>query len=61
MVNADGSGSDTNDAVGPVNNCLDSLFSQVDVYLNRTLVTPSTNMYANRAYMETLLSYGTEA
>ena len=24
-------------------------------------MTPSTNMYANRAYMETLLSYGTEA
>ena len=31
------------------------------VYLNDTLVTPSTNTYPFRAYMETALSYGTEA
>ena len=47
--------------VGPVNNWLYSLFSQVDVYLNGTLVTPSTNTYAYHAYIETLLSYGTDA
>ena len=47
--------------VGPVNNWLHSLFSQVDVYLNGTLVTPSTNTYAYRAYIEALLSYGTDA
>ena len=47
--------------MGPVNNWLLSLFSQVDVYLNGTLVTPSTNTYAYRAYIETLLSYGTDA
>ena len=46
---------------GPVNNWLHSLFSQVDVYLNGTLVTPSTNTYAYRAYTETLLRYGTYA
>ena len=46
--------------VGPVNNWLHSLFSQVDVYLNGTLVTPSTNTYAYRAYIETLLSYDTQ-
>jgi hypothetical protein len=38
-----------------------SLFSQVDVSLNGTLVTPSTNTYAYRAYIETLLSHGAEA
>ena len=47
--------------VGPVNNWLHSLFSQVDVYLNDTLVTPSSNTYPYRAYVETLLSYGDEA
>ena len=31
--------------VAPVNNWLHSLFSQVDVYLNDTLVTPSSNTY----------------
>ena len=29
--------------VAPVNNGLHSLFSQVDVYLNDTFVTPSSN------------------
>ena len=37
------------------------LFSQVDVSLNGTLVTPSTNTYPYRAYIETLLSHGAEA
>ena len=32
-------------AVGPANLFLHSLFSQVDISLNGTLVTPSTNTY----------------
>ena len=60
VVNGDGSNVDTNDPVGPVNNWLHSLFSQVDVYLNDTLVITSNNTYAYRAYIETLLSYDTE-
>jgi hypothetical protein len=47
--------------VVPVNNFLHSLFSQVDVSLNGTLITRSTNTYAYRVYIETLLSYGSEA
>ena len=47
--------------VAPVNNWLHSLFSQVDVYLNDTLVTLSSNTYPFRAYVDTLLSYGAEA
>ena len=46
------------DAVEPVNNWLQSLFSQVDLSLNGTLVTSS---YAYRAYIEALLSYGFDA
>jgi hypothetical protein len=52
---------DAVDTVGPVNNFLHSLLSQVDVLLNGTLITSSTNTYAYRAYIETLLSYGTDA
>ena len=52
---------DLADPVGPVNNWLHALFSQVDVYLNGTHVTSSTNTYAYRAYIETLLSYGPDA
>ena len=42
--------------VAPVNNWLHSLFSQVDVYLNDTLVTPSSNTYPFRAYVDTVLN-----
>ena len=47
--------------VAPVNNWLHSLFSHVDVYLNDTLVTPSSNTYPFRAYVDSVLSYGDEA
>ena len=55
---ANGSNVDTAAEVGPVNN---SLFSQVDVSLNGTLVTPSTNTYPYCAYIEILLCLGAEA
>ena len=47
--------------VGPINLWLHSLFSQVDVKMNGKLVTPSINTYPYKAYLETLLSYGTDA
>lgn len=61
LTRADGADMDDDDVVGPVNNFLHSLFSQVDVSLNGTLVSSSTNTYAYRAYIETLLSYGPAA
>ena len=48
-------------AVGPINLFLHSLFSQVDISLNGTFVTTSTNTYPYRAMLETLLSYGEDA
>ena len=47
--------------VGPVNLFLHSLFSQVDISLNGTLITSSTNTYPYWAMLETLLSYGYDA
>ena len=47
--------------VGPVNLFLHSLFAQVDISLNGTLITSSTNTYPYRAMLETLLSYGRDA
>ena len=61
VTKGNGTPLDPDNAVAPVNNWLYSLFSRVDVYLNGTLVTPSTNTYPYRAYIETLLSYGSEA
>jgi hypothetical protein len=50
-----------NTDVAPVNYYLHSLFSQVDVSLNDTLITPSENTYPIRAYLEATLNYGDEA
>jgi len=47
--------------VSSVNLFLHSLFSQVDISLNGTLITSSTNTYPYRAMIETLLSYGMDA
>ncbi|HSN23010.1 MAG TPA: hypothetical protein VLS45_02370, partial [Methylomicrobium sp.] len=58
LTKADGTDLDANAAVGPVNLFLHSLFSQVDISLNGTQITPATNTYPYRAMIETLLSYG---
>lgn len=47
--------------VAPVNNTLHSLFSQIDVFLNQKLISPPSQAYAYRAYIETLLNYDTSA
>lgn len=50
-----------NAAVGPVNNFLHSLFSEVDIKVNDTLLSSTNNTYSYRSYLETLLSYGKDA
>lgn len=47
--------------LGPVNNWLHSMFSQVDVFLNQKCITPSNSGYAYRAYIENLLNYSSES
>jgi hypothetical protein len=47
--------------VGPVNLFLHSLFSDIEIKLNDVLITNSSNTYAYRAYLETLLSYSPAA
>ena len=50
IVRANEANLEAGDTVGPVNNLLHSLFSQVDVSLNGTLITNSSNTYPYRAY-----------
>ncbi|KAI0225612.1 hypothetical protein LSAT2_023642 [Lamellibrachia satsuma] len=57
VTRVNGDDLDLAEPMGPVNNWLYSLFSQVDVYLN-AFVTPLTNTYAYRAYIKTPLVYG---
>ena len=53
LEKADGKPASARETVA--NQLLHSLFSQVDVYLNQTLVTESTNTYAYKAYIDTLV------
>ena len=58
-----GNGDDITDGghVGGVNLFLYSIFQQVDVSLNDVQVSQSAGTYAYRAYIESLLSYGSQA
>lgn len=40
-----------------VNNIIYSLFKQISVGLNRTLISPQTDTYHYKAYLETLVNY----
>ena len=61
VVQPDGNNLADDAATAPVNLFLHSLFSQVDIALNGTQITSSTNTYPYRAMLETLLSYGEDA
>jgi len=58
ITRADGTNLAVDSPIKPSNLFSHSLFSQVDVSLNGTLITASTNIYPHRAMMETLLSNG---
>lgn len=57
---ADGSAA-TPYANGPANNLLHTLFRQVSVYMNGKAISQSDNNYAYRAYLEKIISYGSDA
>jgi len=61
VTKSDGTALAEDAKAAPVNLFLHSLFSQVDISLNGTLITSSTNTYPYRAMLETLLSYGQDA
>ena len=44
-----------------LNNFLHSLFSQCSITLNGVTITPAAKLYRYRAYLETLLTYGSDA
>lgn len=61
ITNNDGTDIAADAVVGPVNLLAHSMFKQVDIYLNDTLITDSSNLYHYRSMIETLLSYGSDA
>jgi len=61
VTNAQGADLAADAAVGPINLLLHSMFSQIVISLNGTLISSSTNTYAYRSIIETLLSFGEDA
>lgn len=47
--------------VAPVNNWMHSMFSQIDIYLNQKCITPPSNSYNYRSYIEHLLNFGSDS
>ena len=54
---SDGNNTANTDKTYFVNNLAHSLFKQISVRLNGTLISPQTDTYAYKAYLETLLNY----
>ena len=61
VTGSDGSDLTKDVEIAPECNFLHTLWSQIDVYLNGSLVTQSNNNYPYRAYIKNLLSFGQEA
>jgi len=62
LVREDGTDfTDETDHTGVTNNLLHSLFSQCNVQLNGVPITQAGDLYNYRSYLETLLTYGTDA
>ena len=61
MTDAAGGDNAANVEIGPSNNPLHSVFSNVDIELGGKLLSDPNGLYPYRAYIETLLSYSKEA
>ena len=46
--------------VFPINYFVNTQFKNVDIYLSGTQISPNDNMYPYRAYLETLMTYGSD-
>jgi hypothetical protein len=60
-VKEDGKDLDATDHTVVTNNLLHSLFSQCTVSLNGISITQAIELYPYRSYLETILTYGTDA
>jgi hypothetical protein len=61
LIKGDGTDLDATDYTAGTNNFLHSLFSQCNITLNGISVTPASELYNYRSYIETLLTYGSDA
>jgi len=61
IIGADRKDLDASDFTAGTNNVLNSLFSQCSISLNGVNITPASELYPYRSYLETILTYGSDA
>ena len=61
LTTTNGKSLEETDYIAVTNNFLHSLFSQCSLTLNGTTITKTTELYQYRSYLETLLTYGSDA
>jgi hypothetical protein len=61
LISGNGKDLEATDFTAVTNNCLHCLFSQCSVTLNGVSVTQANELYQYRSYLETLLTYGSDA
>ena len=61
LIGAHGKDLDASDFTVGTNNFLSSLFSQCSISLNGVNITPASELYPYRSYLETLFTYGSDA
>jgi len=61
LIGADGKDLDASDFTAGTNYFLLSLFSQCNISLKNVNITPASELYPYRSYMESLLTYGSDA
>ena len=61
LTKADGTNLDAADFTSVTNNFLHSLFSQCNITLNGVTITPATDLYNYRSFLESILTYGSDA
>ena len=61
LAATDGKALEDTDYTAETNNFLHSLFSECSLTLNGTTITQTTDLYQYRSYLETLLTYGSDA
>jgi hypothetical protein len=61
LIKVDGAELAAMDYTAVTNNFLHSLFSQCNISLNCVMIKPAAGLYLYRAYLETLLTYESDA
>jgi len=61
LVSSSANNADVSDHTGVTNNLLHTLFNQCTIVLNGSTLRQSSQQYNYRSYLETLLTYGTDA